>query len=466
MAYGLGLDVGTTFTAAAVWEQGRASVMPLAQRSDAVPTLVYVPEEGQWVVGDAAERHAPDDPTRLARAFKRRLGDPVPLRLGSRDVPAMELTAHMIGWVLAIASDRQGEPPAHAVLTVPAQWGVFRLDLVREAASRAGLQAVELVPEPVAAAVYYSSQHRVAVGETVGVFDLGGGTFDATLVRRTGSGYEIRGEPTGDPSLGGIDLDDEILAHVRESVDLSGVDVDSPQARAGLVVLRSQVVLAKEALSEDVDTAIPVVLPGVARTVRLTRRELEERSQAYVDRAVASFSAMLDRANVRPDELSAVLLVGGGSRMPLVAERLTASLGLAIAVDTHPKYAVCLGAAVLAGAHLSGAPAPVEDAGSAVTATAAPLLEPTAPSAPSVPVAHAPEFDLPAVNLPRRQSRVWIAADLAETGVLPRSDASPERRDEPLVVRTGGSSRRKVLALVVAALAVLVVALLWNALDH
>ncbi|WP_426566791.1 Hsp70 family protein [Angustibacter sp. McL0619] len=468
MSFGLGIDVGTTFTAAATWQDGRASVLPLAQRSDAVPTVVYVPAQGTWVVGDAAERHAHDDPTRLARAFKRRMGDPVPLHLGDRQVMPVELTAHMLRWVVAQATEREALAPSQVVLTAPAEWGDYRLDVLREAADTAGIGAVELVPEPVAAAVYYGSQHRIATGDTLGVFDLGGGTFDAALVRRAAVGYEVRGKPIGDPSLGGLDLDDEILAHVRENVNWHQVDEQAPQTLAALAALRAQAVLAKEALSVDVDTSIPVLLPGAAGTIRLTRREFELRSEPYVDRAVATFSEMLRRADLRPTDLAAVLLVGGGSRMPLVAERLTSSLGLAVVVDTHPKYAICLGAAVLAGSRLSGSASPT------LSPTLSPALSPAeqrpkAEAGTAVPAA--PEAESPArinttVGEPhRRGSRVSIAADLAEAGLVPSGSSLPgSRRDDPLVVQTGGqgswlSPKLLVVLLAVVALAAVGLAL-------
>src|SRR5215213_1435427 len=113
MAYALGIDVGTTFTAAAVWADGRATTLPLGTRSDAVPTVVYLRADGVPLVGDPAEQPALVDPSRVARAFKRRMGDQVGVRVGDRVYAAADLVSEVIAWVVRRATERQGAPPAH-----------------------------------------------------------------------------------------------------------------------------------------------------------------------------------------------------------------------------------------------------------------------------------------------------------------------------------------------------------------
>ena len=465
-AYGLGIDVGTTFTAAATWEGGRAAVLALAQRSDSIPSVVYIPAKGTWLVGIAAERRALTEPGQVARAFKRRMGDEVPIRVGDRPVSAVDLTAAVLRSVIELATQRQGEPPAAVTLTVPAEWGPYRRALMEQAAASAGVAVAELAPEPVGAAVYYGAQGRMAAGQTVGVFDLGGGTFDAALVRRTVGGYDIVGRPAGDATVGGLDLDDEVMGLVRRAVadEWATVDTENPDTLAALAALRAQVVLAREALSDDVDTAVGVLLPRLVRTVRLTRPEFESLASPYVDRAIAAFAAMLTREHVDPADLGAVLLVGGTSRMPLVSERLTAHLGRPVVLDAHPKYAVCLGAAILAGARMSRG-----DVDPGVTrAVDGRSLQ---PSPPTSPVHNAPSPGKPAVidrnagaandaTSGRRRSRVWIAADLAQAGLATpdsRSTTAADssagaRRHEPLVVRTPprATGRARVIAAAVA----------------
>lgn len=138
------------------------------------------------------------------------------------------------------------------------------------------------------------------------------------------------------------------------------VDTNDPDTLAALASFRGQVVLAKESLSDDVDTSIPVVLPGLVRHVRLTRSEFEDLARPTIDLTVDTFASMLAHNRLTADQLQAVLLVGGTSRMPLIAQRLTSVLHLPVTVDEHPKYVVCLGAATLAAARLephSAAPA-------------------------------------------------------------------------------------------------------------
>ena len=438
MAYSLGIDVGTTFTAAATWQDSRSTVVPLGRRSDAVPTVLCLTDAG-WLVGDAAERRAVTEPDRIARTFKRRMGDDVPVRVGGRDVPVEELTAQVLGWVVERAAQDAGEPPGPVVLTHPADWGEFRTGRLRAAARSAGLAPVRLVAEPVAAASYYALRARVAPGDLIGVYDLGGGTFDASLVRKTGTGFELVGTPVGEDT-GGIDLDQEILDHVVDVMGPAWHDLDpaDPDTLAGLAQLRSQVVLAKEGLSDDERVEIPVLLPGLVRRLALTRDQLEQMAGPMVDRTVAGFEGLLRRSGVTPTDVAAVLLVGGSSRMPMVAVRLSEELGVRVVVDAHPKYAVCLGAATIAAASLSNQD---EDDGPAEVSSTE-----------------------PAPGEPRRRPSVSLIADLVRSGLaeapapLPSVPLGPAAH-APVVVRTGEhrSRRGAVAALLVGLVVVAIV---------
>jgi molecular chaperone DnaK len=152
VSYPLGVDVGTTYTAAALWRDGRVQTVPLGNRSHAVPSVVYLREDGTLLVGEAAVRRGIAEPGRAAREFKRRLGDDVPLLLGGRSFAAHELTGHVLRWVVDRVSELQGGPPGHIVLTYPAEWGGYRRGLYLEAARTAGFGQVGLLAEPVAAA--------------------------------------------------------------------------------------------------------------------------------------------------------------------------------------------------------------------------------------------------------------------------------------------------------------------------
>jgi molecular chaperone DnaK len=360
MIFGLGVDLGTTFTAAAVSRGDQPEMVTLGDRSAAIPSVVMIRENGTSIVGDAAHRQAAAHPSRVAREVKRRLGDPTPLILGGEPHSAAQILSRLLRSAVDAAVAREGRRPDGIVLTHPANWGPYKRELFDSVPRLADLPAVSMVTEPEAAAAHYASNARVTKGSVVAVYDLGGGTFDATVLRQLDEGFAFLGPPEGIEGLGGIDFDEAVFAHVDRSLDgaLSGLDLDDPRAAASLVRVRQDCVLAKEALSGDTETSVPVLLPDLATEVRLTRGEFEEMIRAPIEATVSSLRRALDAADVAPADLSNVLLVGGSSRIPLVSQMLSAELGRPTAVDTHPKHAVALGAALLAGRRRAGAPRP------------------------------------------------------------------------------------------------------------
>ena len=357
--YALGIDCGTTYSAAAVWRDGRAQICTLGTHAAVVPSVVLARADGGTLVGEAAARRALVEPDRVAREFKRRLGDATPLMLGGEPFPAENLTAALLSALVSSVRDREGEAPSRITVTHPANWGSFKIDLLRRAVELAGLDVpVGLTTEPEAAAISYARQERLAPGETVAVFDLGGGTFDSAVLRRTDTGFVLLGQPEGIERLGGVDIDAAVFAHVVRAVGapLTDLDEDDVSAVSSVARLRAECIAAKEALSTDTDTTIPVLLPGWTGEVRLTRAELEAIVRPSLYDSIEALKRALRSAGVVPDELAAVLLVGGSSRMPLIGQLVGAELGLPVAIDTHPKHAVALGAAW----HASGTPLPLD----------------------------------------------------------------------------------------------------------
>jgi molecular chaperone DnaK len=380
MTYALGIDVGTTFTAAATWRGDRAETVALGDHANAVPSVLFLREDGVLLVGDAAARRAVAEPGRVAREFKRRIGDPVPLLLGGVEHTPQGLTAAVIGWVAAKVTELEGSPPGHVTLTCPASWGAHRRGLMTEAAGLAGLHDVGLLTEPSAAATYYATQERLAPGSVVAVYDLGGGTFDATLLRKTGGGFELQGAPVGDDSLGGVDFDQRVVDHISAwlGTTWSGLDLADPATLAAAAQVRANAVEAKEALSSDVAVGIPVIVPGRTTEVRLTRGELEDMIRGSLQRTVAALRRAVEDSGVATGELSAILLVGGSSRIPLVSELLANEFRVPVVTDAHPKFAVCLGAAIAAAPRLGAPPAPVVPVAVLVPAPPGPSSEPAA----------------------------------------------------------------------------------------
>lgn len=157
MGYALGLDLGTTFSAAAVHRDGRADMVSLSNHASAIPLLVFLRADEEILVGDAAERRGLTEPQRLAREFKRRMGDATPIMLGSTPYSAERITGVLMREVVAAVTRLEGEPPERVAITHPANWGPYKTDLLRQAAAMAGLRDAILLTEPIAAALHYAS---------------------------------------------------------------------------------------------------------------------------------------------------------------------------------------------------------------------------------------------------------------------------------------------------------------------
>ena len=349
--YALGVDLGTTYSAAAVARGDTVEVCTLGTTAPQIPSVVVLREDGEILTGEAAERRAVGEPARTGREFKRRLGDPVPIIVGTTPYGAEALMAHLLRSIVEQVTAREGSAPERIVLTHPANYSEYKMGLLREAARLAGLDLdrVSLVTEPEAAAISYARQQRVEPGEVVAVYDFGGGTFDAAVVRKAADGFEPIGSPEGMERLGGIDIDQAVLSHVDAALGglVSAADASDPQVRAGQARLRDECRRAKEALSTDTDTSIPVALPGVQTEVRLTRDELEAMVRPRVAETVQALERAIRSSGVEPGDVTRVLLVGGSSRMPVVAQLVRERTGIAVAVDAHPKFAIATGAAVL-----------------------------------------------------------------------------------------------------------------------
>jgi len=357
--YALGVDLGTTFTAAAIWRGGHAEIASLGSRAAVVPSVVLLREDETVLTGEAASRRGLSEPHRVAREFKRRLGDTTPILLGGAPYSAEALMARLLRSVVDAVASREGGPASAVCVSHPANWGPYKIDLLRQAVRMAGLeQPVVYTTEPEAAAAFYARQQRIDPGALVAVYDLGGGTFDAAVLRKTPTGFEILGQPEGIERLGGIDVDAAVFGHVSRALGgkLAELDEDDPVAIAAVARLKEECVQAKEALSSDTDVAIAVLLPNISTEVRLTRAELEAMVRPALRSTVEALKRAIRSAGVTPEQLHSVLLVGGSSRMPIVAQLVGAELGRPVAVDAHPKHAVALGAAWLASGTMAQLP--------------------------------------------------------------------------------------------------------------
>jgi molecular chaperone DnaK len=353
VTYQVGIDLGTTFTAAAVHRDGRSSIFSLGSQAASIPSVVLLREDGTELTGEAAVRRALTEPERVAREFKRRLGDTTPIIVGGAPYSAEQLMARLLTATLREVEKREGAPPSRVAVTHPANWGPYKIDLLQQAVRLAGLDAssVDLLAEPQAAAIHYATHERVEVGTIVAVYDLGGGTFDAAVLRKTDTGFDIMGRPEGIERMGGIDFDAAVFAHVNRALDgkLQELDPDDPMVMSGVARLREDCVGAKVALSSDTDATIPVLLPNLQTDVRITRSEFESLIRPSLSDSIAAMHRALESAGITADDVGKVLLVGGSSRIPLIGQLVSSELGRPVAVDADPKHSIALGAATFAG---------------------------------------------------------------------------------------------------------------------
>jgi actin-like ATPase involved in cell morphogenesis len=387
MFYALGIDIGTSFTAAAVVHTGtegevRAETLPLGTRGPTVPSVIFLGDDGHVLVGEAAERRAATHPLRLVREFKRRIGDAIPLVVEELSVSAEDIFATVARWVVDRAEEREGTHPDIVCISHPANWGSYKTGLVREALAGVGLADVVLVSEPEAAALHYAARERVDAGSSIAVYDLGGGTFDVAVLRKTAAdSFEVVGAPAGIDRLGGADFDEAVFRHVTAGLGdaYTSLDITDPAVLVAIGRLRRECTEAKENLSFDSQTCIPVLLPGLSSQVRLVRDEFEELIERPVHHTVGFLRRSLEEARVEASSLTSIVLIGGSSRIPLITELLSAEFDLPIAVDADPKAAISLGAAAAAASALaarSSTPADTE-----TEAAITPVLAPSAGTA-------------------------------------------------------------------------------------
>jgi actin-like ATPase involved in cell morphogenesis len=384
VTYQLGIDLGTTYSAAAIGRDGRAEMVSLGTVAPVMPSVVLLRDDGEVMVGEPAMRRGATEPTRVAREFKRRLGDPTPLVLGGTPFGAEALMAHLLRGIVSTVTQLEGAPPSNVVLTHPANYGPYKVEQMREVARAAGLNlpTTLFLTEPQAAAISYAARNRVEPGEVVAVYDFGGGTLDIALVQRNDAGFQIVGQPEGMDRFGGIDIDAAIVAFVDQQLDgaVSDLDHDDAAAMAAVARLRDDCRAAKEALSGDTDTSVPVSLPGLQTNVRLTRAELEQIIRPRLVETIEALERAVRSAGLTFDRISRVLLVGGSSRIPAVGEIIRQRTGRPISVDAHPKFAIALGAAAYTPIHRTPTAPPPAVRPPAPPAVDAPV-PPTAPAA-------------------------------------------------------------------------------------
>ncbi|EME15346.1 Hsp70 family protein [Rhodococcus triatomae] len=365
----LSVDFGTSNTAAAHSgaTSGRVEVLPLSHRSNLMPSAVYVDAPDRIAVGDVAANEAQRNPAGYLPAPKRLVGPPT-LTVNGFTLPTSAPVAAVLRSVVARAvAAHAGTAPAGVVLTHPEAWSPEQVQVLIDAAVAAGIDPVTVttVSEPRAAAQYYGRSHALQPGARIAVFDFGGGTLDvAVLAVDEDSSFRVIAA-RGDNGLGGKNLDGLVARWVDEQLDDRNPDLREYLRRGAPLDVRQaldeSIRQAKELLSEAPSATIAVSGNGERETLHLTRGEFEELTAPVLDRAVTLARETLRDAGISaPDELAALYLTGGTSRIPLVHERLR-ELGPVATLD-DPKTVVAQGALAHAG---SVATAPATSAAAA-----------------------------------------------------------------------------------------------------
>ena len=345
----IGIDLGTTNSEVAVVRDGRPEVIPIDQ-SKLLPSVVGLADDDSLLVGQAARNQYLLHPDRTVRSIKRRMGEDVRVPMGPESFSPQEISALILGRLKHAAEGYLGEPVTKAVITVPAYFSDVQRQATRDAGQLAGLEVVRIINEPTAAALAYE------VDETrrkhILVYDLGGGTFDVSVVGLEKDVVEVLASH-GNNHLGGDDFDARILDHLCDWLKRER-GADPAEHRQALARLNRAAENAKIRLSDAPYTRIeeeylldckdgPVHL-----SLELSREDYEAMIKPYVDETLAAVHIALEGAKLRVADLDEVLLVGGATRTPLIQRRLERELGLQPRSELDPDLCVATGAAIQA----------------------------------------------------------------------------------------------------------------------
>jgi molecular chaperone DnaK len=357
----VGIDLGTTFSAIAyINDLGQPEIIPNSEGDPITPSVILF-EDNDIIVGNYAKQAAMVYPDQVVEFVKRQMGDPdYSFEYRGRHYSPEELSSYILAKLKGDAEKRIGQPIVQAVITVPAYFSDPERRATLRAGELAGLQVLKLINEPTSAAFAYGLDKRGEDARIL-VFDLGGGTFDATLVDLHGSDIKVLATH-GDHKLGGKDWDDEIISHVAEAFERKH-GVSPLGSVASQHDLRQKCVSGKISLSRRPKVTIFHDYQNKALRLTLTRERLDKLTQSLLNRTKELTMEVLTAASCSTRDVDIVLLAGGSTRMPQVQAMLTDLFGFEPTGDLNPDECVATGAALTAAiesAELSGAESPVE----------------------------------------------------------------------------------------------------------
>ncbi len=346
----VGIDLGTTNSVVAIMEHGNPIVIPNADGNRTTPSVVAFSQSGERLVGQIARRQAVLNPENTIRSIKRKMGTSERVRAGGRQYSPQEISAMILQKLKADAEAYAGEPVTKAVITVPAYFNDAQRQATKDAGKIAGLEVLRILNEPTAASLAYGLESKRT--ETILVWDLGGGTFDVSVLEVGEGVFEVK-STNGDTHLGGDDYDQRIVEWVATQFrQEQGIDLR--QDRQALQRLLEAAEKAKIELSTLYQTNIN--LPFITADangpkhldITLSRATFEEITADLTERTIAPFRAALSDAKLTPEHVDEVVLVGGATRMPAIQQLVRRLTGKEARQGVNPDEVVAIGAAIQA----------------------------------------------------------------------------------------------------------------------
>lgn len=356
MAKIIGIDLGTSNSAASVIEGGRPVIIPSAegasQYGKAFPSYVAFTKEGQKLVGEPARRQAVANADGTAYAFKRKMGTDYKYKIYGKEYRPQELSAFLLSKIKQDAESFLGEKVEKAVITVPAYFDDNQRQATKDAGSIAGLEVVRIINEPTAASLAYGLD-KGTKEQKILVFDLGGGTLDVTVMEFGGGVFEVK-STSGDTQLGGTDMDNALVDYlVGIFLKDSGINIQTD--RQAMQRVREAAEKAKIELSTTLESEINLPFLSAGKegpahfTHKLTRAKLEEIVEPIVNRCKKSVEQALKDAKLTAAGIDKIILVGGPTRMPIVQRFVEGIAGKKVERGVDPMECVAMGAAIQAG---------------------------------------------------------------------------------------------------------------------
>lgn len=348
----IGIDLGTTNSCVAFMEGSEPTVIPNAEGGRTTPSVVGFSKTGERLVGEAAKRQAITNPDRTVISIKRHMGTDYKETIGDKAYTPQEISAMILQKLKADAESYLGETVSQAVITVPAYFNDSQRQATKDAGKIAGLEVLRIINEPTAAALAYGIDKK-EVEQTILVFDLGGGTFDVSILELGDGLFEVKAT-SGDNQLGGDDFDQVIIDYlVSEFKKEHGIDISHD--KMAMQRLKDAAEKAKKDLSGVLTTDIhlPFLTADASGPknleITLTRAKFEELSAELVERTMRPTRRALEDAGMEPGDIDRVILVGGSTRIPAVQEAIKKLTGKEPSKGVNPDEVVAMGAAIQAG---------------------------------------------------------------------------------------------------------------------